>query len=100
MAPARVSIGSHLQNICLKIRPNSGVFLRNRGGKQRTGDQNGREWSRIEREIGSAASEHACGVQTAAGEGHRRSLLSCSPLGWGRLRGRKEHGKSNVYPYF
>ena len=39
----------------------------------------------MERETGSAASEHAFGVQTAAGEGHRRSLLSCSPLGWGRL---------------
>ena len=42
---------------------------------------------RIERKIGSAASDHACGVQATAGEGHRRSL--CSPeaplaeVGWG-----------------
>ena len=45
------------------------------------------KWSRIERKIGSAASDHACGVQATAGEGHRRSL--CSPeaplaeVGWG-----------------
>ena len=55
------------------------------GGAGSEPERNGREWSRVEREICSAASEHACGLQTAAGEGHRRSLLSCSPLGWGRL---------------
>ena len=58
--------------------PNSSVFYRlkgenfkNRGGRQRT-VINGRQWSRVEREIGSAASEYACGVPIAAGEGHRR----------------------------
>ena len=51
----------------------------------------------MERETGSAASEHAFGVQTAAGEGHRRSLLSCSPLGWGRL-GRSVGNKSANVP--
>ena len=118
LAPARVSVGRppnlfnmpdsgpNFYKFHLKMGPNSSVFLRrkctnfkNRGIGSEP-EASGREWRRVEREIGSAASEHACGVQTAAGEGHRRSLLSCSPLGWGRLRGRKEHGKSNVYPYF
>eukprot|EP00964_Phaeocystis_antarctica_P136716 scaffold101177_cov70-Phaeocystis_antarctica.AAC.3 len=55
------------------------------------------------REIGSAASEHACGLQTAAGEGHRRSLLSCSPLGWGRLGksvGDRPAGDGRGHPNF
>ena len=48
------------------------------------------EWSRIERKIGSAASEHACGVlyRLPPARAIGGSLLSCSPLyagvGWGR----------------
>ena len=54
---------------------------------RRTRPTGATKWSRIEQKIGSAASEHACGVQATAGEGHRRSL--CSPdaplagVGWG-----------------
>ena len=104
LAPARVSVGRppnlfnmpdsgpNFYKFHLKMGPNSSVFLtrkctnfKNRGIGSEP-EASGREWRRVEREIGSAASEHACGVQTAAGEGHRRSLLSCSSFGFGGQR--------------
>ena len=86
----------------LKMGPNSRVcseFLRkkctnfNTGGVGSESEGNGREWSRVEREIGSATSEHACGVQTAAGEDHRRSLLSCRQAS--KFQGRKQNKSKN-----